>query len=112
MSFRGKITTILAVLMISLVLTGNLFAQTTYPDNPLRKLGRGAMNILFGWCEILVQPSLESEPYEIVIGFFKGFGYGIGRTLAGVYEVTTFPLPVPADYAPVTEPEFVFGERY
>ena len=41
----------------------------------------------------------------------KGIGMTIVRTGAGIYEVVTFPFPIPEDYGPVLEPEFVFSEE-
>jgi hypothetical protein len=36
-------------------------------------------------------------------------GLGVGRTLVGVYELVTFPLPNGSDYAPVLEPGTPFS---
>ena len=44
------------------------------------------------------------------LGFIKGSGLAIARCAAGVYETATFLLPIPEGYAPVVEPEFVFGK--
>jgi putative exosortase-associated protein (TIGR04073 family) len=43
----------------------------------------------------------------IVSGIPKGMVKALVRSLAGVYEIVTFPLPVPSDYKPILEPEFV-----
>ena len=43
-------------------------------------------------------------------GWVKGAAVGLLRTAAGVYETVTFPIPAPADYEPMVNPEFVFEE--
>jgi len=42
----------------------------------------------------------------IPLGFVKGLGMIIVRTLVGVYEFVTAPLPAPANYRPIIRPEF------
>jgi putative exosortase-associated protein (TIGR04073 family) len=76
---------------------------------PADKLGRGIANIVTG---ILVLPgSIARETEEDgAEGIPAGIGLGLGRTVArelvGVYEVVTFPIPVPHDYAPILEPPY------
>jgi putative exosortase-associated protein (TIGR04073 family) len=40
------------------------------------------------------------------LGFAKGLGMIIPRTLVGVWEFVSAPFPVPAGYAPILEPEY------
>ena len=40
----------------------------------------------------------------------KGIGMTLVRTGAGIFEVATFPFPVPEAYKPVIEPEYVFDK--
>lgn len=76
-----------------------------------RKLGRGTMNILTGWVEIPKNIAIrwkDSDPLSgIVWGGFEGIGWGFARTAGGFYEVVTFPFPLPRDYKPIMEPEFI-----
>lgn len=69
------------------------------------KLGRGLSNTLFGFLEI---PLNIHERYSVsdtagswltgaAYGTFKGFV----RTGVGLYEVVSFPLPYPEDFAPI-----------
>ena len=87
-------------------------ATASYAQDPAKKLGRGVANILTGWLEIpknIYNTSIETNPMVgITVGTAKGIGMGIVRTGAGVYEVITFPFPLPEDYVPILEPEFVF----
>ena len=40
------------------------------------------------------------------LGFAKGLGMIVPRVLVGVYEFVTCPIPAPADFRPILEPEF------
>ncbi len=98
-----------SVLMISLL----CFQTTSHAQNMLRKLGRGVSNILTGPFEIpiSVQEKLYDEgpvaaaSYGVIDGCWKS----AVRMVVGVYEVISFPFPVPAEYAPIVEPEFLFS---
>ncbi|OGW75783.1 MAG: hypothetical protein A2Z72_05205 [Omnitrophica bacterium RBG_13_46_9] len=97
-----------AVLMV-FSLTTTCFAQDMG-----KKLARGLANILTGWVELpknIYDTSVEDNVFSgLTVGLVKGVGMAIVRTGAGVYETVTFPFPIPEDYAPVLEPEFVFSK--
>ena len=74
------------------------------------KFGRGLTNTAFGWFEIINEIGNESDRHGPWIGFpsglLRGTVFGIGRTLAGVYELVTFPLPNgQRGYDPIVSPE-------
>ena len=100
----------LAVVMVMVLAV----ASSAYAQDPAKKLGRGLANILTGWIELpknIYDTSVEDNPLAgLTIGLAKGIGMTIVRTGAGIYEVVTFPFPIPEDYGPVLEPEFVFSE--
>ncbi len=83
-------------------------------DNPATKLGRGLANFLTGWVEIPAeigrQVEKKGEFAAIFVGPVLGFCKAIGRTAVGVYDALTFPIPFPAEYKPVIEPEFVLQD--
>ncbi len=84
------------------------FAQ----GGPVRKLGRGAANLVTGWMEVPAQVLEATEQSGSIAGVTVGLGrgllFGLGRTLAGAFEVATFPLPNPkTHYGPMVRPEFV-----
>ena len=89
-------------------------ATQAYAQDPAKKLGRGLANILTGWVELpknIYDTSVEENVLSgLTMGLAKGVGMTIVRTGAGVYETVTFPFPIPEDYQPVLEPEFVFSE--
>lgn len=90
------------------------FAQGDVIAKMGKKLGRGLVNCATGWIEIpknIYDTSVEHNPLMgITLGTIKGAGMTVVRTGAGVYDVATFLFPIPADYEPILEPEFVFSE--
>lgn len=76
----------------------------------LRKLQRGFLNVALSPFELSNELSKEvrndTMPPSWVAGLGRGACYTVGRALVGVYEMVTFPLPLPANYAPVLQPEF------
>ena len=80
------------------------------------KLGRGLQNTALGWFEILNEMGNESDRHGpwigVPSGLIRGTAFGILRTLAGVYEIVTFPFPNgEKGYDPVILPESVFKRR-
>ena len=83
-------------------------------DGPWDKAGRGLSNVTLGflveWPKTVVLESEARGPaFGATVGLIKGMGLGVGRTLLGVYELVTFPLPNGGDYAPVMEPGTPFS---
>jgi len=81
-------------------------------DNPaVQKLGRGTMNILDATVEIpgtMIRMGEEKGGQGVFEGVFVGAVNMVKRAAVGVYEVVTFPFPVPADYEPILdEPQFL-----
>jgi putative exosortase-associated protein (TIGR04073 family) len=86
-------------------------------DSPWTKFGRGFQNTLSGWMEIFYQPSVihaegKSWPVALPAGLLKGIPWGIARTGAGIYELVTFPFPVPEGYKPLMRPESILSKDY
>jgi putative exosortase-associated protein (TIGR04073 family) len=81
-------------------------------DDPFTKLGRGVANALTGWVELpknIYSTTIEENALSgMTLGLAKGAGMSIVRTSTGIFEVATFPFPLPEDYKPVLEPEYVF----
>ena len=78
------------------------------------KLVRGAINAATGWAEVpksVYEESVKRDPFT---GFFVGTAEGVGKTIwrtgLGSYEAGTFFVPLPPGYAPVTEPDTIFGK--
>jgi putative exosortase-associated protein (TIGR04073 family) len=79
-------------------------------QNALRKLGRGLSNVLFGIVEVPNQYTRAVNDNGGGAGLTYGLPRGIlcwlGREVVGVYEVVTFPLPLPKGYKPIIKPEW------
>lgn len=109
-------TTLLAGVLAAFILLMSTacFAQGDVIEKMGRKLGRGIVNMATGWVEIpknIYDVSVESNPFTgITYGTLKGAGLTVVRTGAGVYDVATFLFPIPHDYLPVLEPEFVLSK--
>lgn len=89
----------------------NVHAAEIEPaGTPLRKLQRGFLNIALSPIEISTQLAKEKKndlfPPSWVFGFLEGGTYMVGRTLTGAYEILTFPISLPGNYAPILHPEF------
>ena len=97
------------VLIVSLAcIQSDCFAQ-----NMLRKLGRGVSNIATGAFEIpkAIQESFYDDGpiAAVTYGVLDGIYKFMVRTVVGAYETATFPIPLPSDYRPIVEPEFLFS---
>ncbi len=77
---------------------------------PGDKLVRGLANLFGGLIEI--PRNIYNTTHEEnmltgwTVGLAKGLGYTVLRMGSGIYEMVTFPFPVPKNYAPIIEPEF------
>lgn len=89
-------------------------SSIAYANNPATKLLRGTTNLLTGWVEIpknIYDRTVEEDLFKgVTIGAVSGFGMAVVRTGTGLYEVMTFPIPLPEGYGPILEPEYVFSE--
>lgn len=94
------------------------FTSVSFADNAFTKAKRGFANTLTGWMELPYEVKEETEEENwlagMTLGLCKGTVNAVGRTLAGVYELATFPLPStigePKDYQPVIDPAYVWDK--
>ncbi|MCX7046804.1 MAG: exosortase system-associated protein, TIGR04073 family [Candidatus Sumerlaeota bacterium] len=93
--------------------TGPYYESST-SSRMSRKFMRGVGNVALGFMEIPKSINEEVQTKDAFTGTFTGLFKGTGLTLArmgvGVFEIVTFPAPVPRGYKPIIEPEFVMGE--
>ena len=116
-------------LFVSLAIAASLFLSAATPaaaqmndrddtqfNQMLHKLGRGVVNIFTCWVEVPRSIASEWERTDPVTGLFtgtiKGFGWGFARLATGFYETFTFPVPVPAGYVAMMEPEFIILDTW
>lgn len=88
------------LITLSLVMWGG---RRTWAQDPIHKMGRGAVNVLTGWLELPKQFHMGTQEQNPVAGMcwglLKGAGLTVVRAGVGIYEAVTFPLPYPKDYA-------------
>ncbi len=100
------------VAVYTVVFAALLIATTCFAQDPFTKLGRGVANTLTGWVELpknIYNTSVADNAFAgWTLGLARGAGMTLVRTGAGLYEIVTFPFPLPQDYKPVLEPEYVF----
>ncbi len=97
--------------ILLIVLTGSLLgASAVYAgDNPGSKLGRGLTNVVTSPLEYILQTVKLAKDHDGATAVFGGWANGtwfmIQRVCVGVYEIVTFPVPLPAKYGPVLDPD-------
>lgn len=81
-------------------------------DDAITKFARGLTNVISAPGEYFVQISVAQEQgnffQALFVGLINGTVYTVAREVAGVYDIVTFPIPIPAHYEPLMEPETVF----
>ena len=74
-----------------------------WAQDPIHKVGRGLVNVLTGWIELPKQVALGKQEENPLVGMSMGLVKGAGLTIlrggVGIFEVLTFPLPYPKDFA-------------
>lgn len=73
----------------------------------IRGLANSGLGIVAELPKTIYYDTLEDGPlYGLTIGILEGLSWGIARSLIGIYEVVTFPLPIPTGYHPILRPEY------
>ena len=113
---KGLVTVlIIAGLVFSLALPACAAShETTY--RPMQKLGRGVANVVTSPFELpkgMGDASAERGAFAgLTWGILQGTVNIVKRAAVGVYEIATFPLPIPKNYEPILEePEFFLQKR-
>ena len=96
--------------LLCLVLSCGRFAMA---GDRITKLARGVENVLTAPAEIPVRfIHYREEGYSLMMTGIAGTATGIGKTalriLGGLYEIITFPIPLPGSYAPLMTPATPF----
>jgi putative exosortase-associated protein (TIGR04073 family) len=93
-----------------------LYRESAEVNSMMTKLGRGLVNVLTGWLEVpkqIAKSIRETDPASgTCIGLCKGVAWTWARTMTGVYEVVTFPVPTPKNYEAIIEPEFILKSMW
>lgn len=109
--FNGIRLMILSSLLLFSFASPALAAEN-YGVNIGEKLGRGLGNVVTGWLEIpknIVNTTRDSNVgIGVSLGFVKGIGHTLGRTLVGAGELATFFIPTPE----IIHPTYIFENFY
>jgi putative exosortase-associated protein (TIGR04073 family) len=93
--------------MLSIGLPATVSAQEY---SAWRKAGRGLASLTTGFLEIPGRMLDEQRRIGLLPGLGVGFAKGIGalapRHLVGLYELVSWPFPLPRGYEPLIRPEF------
>ncbi len=104
-------------LLVSVVLVSvpvmAAFAEEVIPPAAAQKAVRGLANTGLGVVvelpKTVYYDTLEDGPlYGLTVGVLEGLSWGIARTLVGVYEIVTFPFPIPEGYRPIYKPDYPY----
>ncbi len=104
-------------LLVSVVLASGpvmaAFAEEVISPAAAQKAVRGLANTGLGLVvelpKTIYYDTLEDGPlYGLTVGVLEGLSWGIARTLVGVYEVVTFPFPIPEGYRPIYRPSYPY----
>ncbi|MBF0216832.1 MAG: exosortase system-associated protein, TIGR04073 family [Candidatus Omnitrophica bacterium] len=110
---------VLALVVLAVMFLGSAVpsyaGELGAPSNPTAKLGRGILNIFDGLVEVPGTMIRDTKKDNLAVGMTKGIVHGMANTcmrlLGGAYEIVTFPVPVPANYAQMMEdPKFLKSE--
>ncbi len=103
--------TAVSALVISLGAIAPASAADSVATRIALKATRGVENTTLGFVtevpKTIYYDSIDHGiPYGASVGAVRGVAMGAVRTLVGVYEVSTFPVPVPPGYKAVLHPEY------
>jgi putative exosortase-associated protein (TIGR04073 family) len=101
---------LLRVALVPFALAVVLTPEPAHAQTAARKFLRGLAGMTTAILEVpgnMVAETHARGPGEgIPLGFAKGLGMIIPRTLVGVWEFLSAPFPLPAGFAPILQPEF------
>ena len=103
------------IFSIVLLLAIIFMCGNSHADTALKKLGRGAANVITCPIEIVYRIGEVNKEDGPIAAFTWGVLNGVWRTgvraVVGVYEIITFPFPLPKNYKPIVDdPEFFLNE--
>lgn len=86
-----------------------LFSGVALADDAVIKLARGITNVLTSPAEYFIQYiklcDKQKDPLlPVFAALVSGTAGTLERIMVGVYDIATFPIPVPADYKPLIMP--------
>lgn len=100
-----------SVALVSHPVTAAFAGEGSGPAAASQKAVRGLANTGLGLVvevpKTVFYDTLDAGPlYGLTVGVLEGLSWGIARTLTGIYEVVTFPFPIPEGYRPIYQPDY------
>ena len=102
-------------IMVSFLLAVLIAALTPCPAQAgaVEKLGRGITNVATFPAEVIVHPlryaSIDDKPMLApTAGLITGISFSVLRLIAGVYDIVTFPIPIPRHYRSIMHPDTIY----
>ncbi|MBM3887871.1 MAG: exosortase system-associated protein, TIGR04073 family [Verrucomicrobia bacterium] len=100
------------VLGVGVLLCAAVPVQSNAQD-AASKLGRGFAGCVLGWLEIsgniYDEGTRNGWLMGATVGFAKGIGMTVVRTLVSVWDLVTFPIPAPDEYNSILKPDYPWG---
>ncbi|MEI6632326.1 MAG: exosortase system-associated protein, TIGR04073 family [Chlamydiota bacterium] len=112
--------TLVSVMMAAVLVAGSHAwadqAKVETADSATRnasgKFGRGLVNVTTGWGELIKCPREIKRDRGMLLGVtwgpLKGVAMTVVRTTVGVLETGLFFYPLPGNYDPMLQPEFIW----
>ncbi|MDE2484646.1 MAG: exosortase system-associated protein, TIGR04073 family [candidate division NC10 bacterium] len=101
---------VLAVLVdrsVTVAFAGDEAVAGTAAQKVVRGVANTGLGVIAEVPKTIYYDTLEDGPlYGLTVGVLEGLSWGIARTLTGVYEVVTFPFPIPEGYRPIYQPHY------
>src|SRR5574337_1016803 len=110
-----KIKLLTTMVLVSMVLVSGpftaIFAEEAVAplaaQKAVRGLGNAGLGVVVEIPKTVYYDTLADGPlYGLTVGVLEGLSWGIARTLTGVYEIVTFPFPIPEGYRPIYRPSY------
>ena len=85
------------------------FVPPAAAEKAVRGLANTGLGVVVELPKTVYYDTLEDGPlYGLTVGVLEGLSWGIARTLVGIYEVLTFPFPIPEGYRPIYTPSYPY----
>ncbi|MGH7429421.1 MAG: exosortase system-associated protein, TIGR04073 family [Candidatus Methylomirabilaceae bacterium] len=103
---------VLSVALVSGLATAALAEELVPPaaaEKGVRGLANTGLGVVVELPKGVYYGTLEDGPlYGLTVGVLEGVSWGIARTLVGIYEVLTFPFPIPEGHRPIYTPNYPY----
>jgi len=100
------------IVLVTVALTAASADEMVSPlagQKAVRGLANAGLGLVVELPKTVYYDTLEDGPlYGLTVGVLEGLSWGVARTLVGVYELATFPFPIPEGYRPIYTPGYPY----